>query len=261
MVVSNGTNNVSVNLNGDTLSPVAVNTQVSIIPCWSLATLLPASAANASFLPSPSNLSLETEVLIPDFTASGVDLAAASTYYYISSGSNTGWRLYGDSPFNDHGNDPILPDGYFIVRQPAGATGLSLTFQGAVTMNKLVTSLATSDTQQQDNPLGLNRPAGVTLNGLGLTPIDNSFQASTSSLSLTDELLVYDNTQIATNKAASWTYYYINSAPNVGWRLFGDSPTTDHGSDVIPAASALTLRKAPVSAGSATPVWTNAPNY
>jgi len=47
---------------------------------------------------------------------------------------------------------------------------------------------------------------------------------------------------------------------NNAWRLFGDAPTTDHGTDLIATGSALTIRKAPAANG-LTDFWTNPPNY
>ena len=261
MITANDASTVTINLNGDTLPSSLASTQVSIIPCWTFNTLFPASNANVSFTPSPDLGTLYTQILIPDYASVGINLAAPLTYYYINNGSNTGWRLVGDPPTKDHGNDTLLPDGYFRVRNASGAPTLPLTFSGAVLVNKLAATLTVDSAQMQDNAVGLARPIGVTLNALGLHPDDNSFQASPSLGELTDELLVYDNTQVAFNKAASTIYYYIDSGSNVGWRLVGDPPTKDHGSDVLPAATALTIRKAAVGITTSASVWSNSPNY
>ena len=45
------------------------------------------------------------------------------------------------------------------------------------------------------------------------------------------------------------------------WRLlYGDSLTTDHGGDVIPAGSAILIRKAKTESDT-TVFWINAPTY
>ncbi|PZR73819.1 MAG: hypothetical protein DLM52_10485 [Chthoniobacterales bacterium] len=116
--------------------------------------------------------------------------------------NNVGWRLTGDSTTN-HGDDPVLPDSYFVIRNTNGATASTLTAAGSVLMKTLA----------------------VPLNRTGLAPADRSFVQG-------DQLLLFDNTIASLNKAASKTYVFTN-----GWRLSTDL-TTDRGSDLIPAGSA-----------------------
>ena len=112
------------------------------------------------------------------------------------------------------------------------------------------------------------RPVDVTLLTSGLTPTDGSFVASTmansirnqSRITLKDQLLLFDNSQVATNKTPSAVYYYLDAIGKAGgWKLSGDG-LTDHGTDIIPAGTALVIRKAK-TAGGATVFWTNAPTY
>lgn len=259
-VVSNSVSSANVNLNGDTLSSVAIGTQVSIIPYWTLNSIFPAANANVSFTPTTSLFTLKTQILIPDYASSGTNLSAAAVYLYYNDGaSNVGWRAVGDLN-TDHGYDPLTPDGYVTVRTPASAPALPVTFSGTVPMTRLVTTLTTRTAGAQDNPVALNRPADQTLGSLGLGPKDGSFVATTSLFSLQDELFVYDNTKTGFNKSSAGVYIYFNDgASNVGWRAVGDL-STDHGSDVIAASSALTVRKASTAAGQ-TAIWNNSPNY
>ena len=108
----------------------------------------------------------------------------------------------------------------------------------------------------------------VTFNASGLSPADGSFVASTlspntknnSRLALKDQLLLFDNTQAAIDKSPSLVYYYLNAVGKAtGWKLSGDG-MTDHGNDVIPAGSAIVIRKAR-TATAQTVFWTNAPTY
>jgi uncharacterized protein (TIGR02597 family) len=264
MITANGTNTVTVNLNGDTLASVAAGTEVSIIPFWSLNTLFPVANVGTSFTPSTSTNILNTLILIPSYTTAGINIPAATIYYYLSIADNTGWRSYSDSITTDHGNDYLLPDGYFTVRQGNSSPTVNLPFNGAVPMNKLVTSLTTSSTRTHDNPVGLNRPVGVALSSLGLGASDGSFQTTTSSNYIQDELLLYNNASVTINKPASIIYYYVNdlvnNVPNIGWRSYADSVTAPHDSDIIPAASALTIRKA-VTGNGQTVDWNNNPNF
>jgi uncharacterized protein (TIGR02597 family) len=254
-VTASGAGTITLFLNGDNISPIPANSQISLIPYWTLATLFPAANVNVSFTPTASTRTFKTEVLIPYYTAPGVNLSASKIYYFISSGANVGWRLFGDSTTTDHGDDVLIPDGYMTVRNQNGSPTLPLIVGGNVPMSKLTVALATLSTGAQDNATAVIRPIDVPLNNSGLNPSDGSFVATTSTRNFKDELFLYDNSQVGLNKSASYIYYYMNN----GWRLFGDAPTTDHGADLILAGSAITIRKA--TAGGQTAFWTNTPTY
>lgn len=254
-VTANGSGTVTLSLNGDTIGSIPANSQISLIPYWTLATLFPAANANVSFTPTSSTRTFKTEVLIPNYSASGINLSASQTYYFISSGGNVGWRLFGDSATADHGNDVLAPDGYITIRNQNGAPTLPLVVSGNVPMSKLTVPLATLSTGPQDNATAVIRPIDTSLNNCGLNPTDGSFVATTSTRSFKDQLFFYNNAQVGFNKSTSATYYYMNN----GWRLFGDAVTTDHGADLIPAGSAITIRKASGTGLSA--FWSNAPTY
>src|SRR5438067_203343 len=87
-----------------------------------------------------------------------------------------------------------------------------------------------SGSQQQDNPVAMLRPVDVTLDANGLTPIDNSFVQG-------DQLLLFDNLRQQIGKQPSKTYTF-----NDGWRLSSDN--LDHSKDIIPAGSAMLVRRA-----------------
>jgi uncharacterized protein (TIGR02597 family) len=255
LVTASGTNTVTLSLNGDNISSIPVSSQITLIPYWTLATLFPASNANVSFTPTTSTRSFKTEVLIPDYSDPGINLASTKTYYFISSGANIGWRLFGDATTTDHSNDVLIPDGYVTVRNQNGSPTLPLIVSSYVPMSKLTVPLTTLSTGPQDNATSVIRPLDVSLNNCGLNPAAGSFTATTSTRSFKDQLFLYSNSQVAFNKSASATYYYMNN----GWRLFGDAVTTDHGNDLILAGSALTIRKATGSGQTA--FWTNTPTY
>ncbi|MCE0523092.1 MAG: TIGR02597 family protein [Methylacidiphilales bacterium] len=253
-VTANGTGTVTLYLNGDSLTSVPANSQITIFPAWTLNTLFPASNANVSFTPTTSRL-FTTEVAIPDYTTAGINLSPSKLYYFVSVGSNIGWRLVGDANTTDHGNDPLVPDGYITVRNQNGAPTLPLVVSGCVPTSKLTVPLTTLSAGPQDNAVAIIRPVDSTLNTSGLNTTDGSFVATTGR-NFADELCLYSNSQVALNKSPSSIYYYYNN----GWRLVGDSPATDHGTDTISAGSALTIRKAATSSGQ-TVFWTNTPSY
>ena len=132
---------------------------------------------------------------------------------------------------------------------------------------KLAVPLVTSASQKQDNAVSMLRPVDVALNDSGLTPSDGSFVATRAFLNpqdrfplMRDQLLLFDNTQVGFNKSPSAIYYYsAGSLGGPGWKLFGDG-FTDHGDDLVPAGSAIVIRKA-VTASGQTAFWTNSPTY
>jgi hypothetical protein len=83
---------------------------------------------------------------VPDTAAAGINVPY-TTYYF----SNNAWHLVGDEN-TDRGDDPLLPDSYFIVRNLNGAPTLPLVTLGSVHLKKLSVPLMTSTTMQQDNP-------------------------------------------------------------------------------------------------------------
>jgi uncharacterized protein (TIGR02597 family) len=248
-VTANGTNTLTVNLNGDSLGAVAAGTTISLVPFWTLGTAFPASAAGTSYIDSTTPKSPQTLVLMPDLTSEGINLAASASYFHY----NGSWRLSGADPTVVYDDTVLPPSNYFTVRNSATAT--TFTPCGAVSINRLTIPLNTQPSTQQDNAVAVARPIGVDLNDTDLVS-SGAFVASTSIKSPADLLLTYDNTVVGENKSAAAIYFYYNGA----WRQAGADSTVDYGSTVIPAGSALTIRKAANNTG-LTGFWQNTPNY
>jgi len=270
-VVASGSNTLSVDITRDDLTGIPVNTRIVLIPYWTPATLFPASDQNVSFTPTTSTSSYKTQIQIPNYVMPGTNLpvsplsvfsnnvnatlinAGYSPVYFFSNNvdgtsNNVGWRVVGDNT-TDHGDDPLVPYSYFLVRNANAAPTLPLTSLGAVLAKKLRVPLVTTLGGQQDNPVSIIRPFNVPLDAIGLGPADSSFLAN-------DQLLLFDNTQVAFDKAPSATYYYDTTVGNSGgWRLTGDT-SNDRGNEVIPAGSGFVIRKA-VTANGQTVSWTN----
>ena len=249
----------------DTLTGLPVDAQVVIIPYWTLATVFPASDANVSFTPTTSTRSFKTEILIPNYNATKINPPPAAIYFFGNNinGGGIGWRIFGDT-VTDHGDDVLIPDGYFIVRNLNSAPALPLTAVGAVLTKKVATPELTNVTKPRDNPVSMIRPVPVALNATGLNPADGSFVATTQTRTFKDQLLVFDNTVAKLNKTPSAVYFYGdnvngNSGNGVGWRIFGDN-ATDHGNDLIAAGNAFVIRKAGNGIGQSI-FWTNSPTY
>lgn len=252
-IVGNSANTLTLDTTLDNVNGITANTQVIVIPQWTVGTLFPASDANVSFTPSTSTAALKSQVRVPDDTAAGTNLGYLATYYYSNNvdgtSSNVGWRKSGDANTTDHSDDVLLPDSYFVMRHANGAPALPFTALGSVLQRKLTVPLRTATNALQDNPVSLLRPLDVTLNTSGLNPTDGSFVAN-------DQLLVFNNAQIGFDKSPSAVYYRDPTA-NYNWRLVGDGNLADHGNDVIPLGTGFVVRKAATVSGQ--PVfWTNA---
>jgi uncharacterized protein (TIGR02597 family) len=243
-ITGNGPNTLLIDATSDNSTGIIANTQVTITPYWTLATIFPASDAGVSFTPTSSPPTYQTLLRFPNYSAPGINQPYAAEYYF----NNGAWRLVSDGFNNppDHGDDPLLPDGFFVVRNANSAQTLPLRALGSVLMKKMAVPFFTAQTGKQDNPVAMIRPVDVSLDATGLAPIDNTFVQN-------DQLLLFNNTRRQLNKHPSKIYTY-----NDGWRLSTD-PTGDHGKDVIPAGSAMIVRK--VASPNGPIFWTNSPTY
>ena len=243
-ITSNGPNTLLVDATSDNLAGIVANTQVTIIPYWTLATIFPASDAGVSFTPTSSPPTYKTLLRFPNYSAPGINQPYAAEYYF----NNSAWRLVSDgfSSPPDHGDDPLLPDGFFVVRHANKAQTLPLRALGSVLMEKMAVPLFAAQTGKQDNLVAMIRPVDVSLDATGLAPIDNTFVQN-------DQLLLFNNARRQLNKRPDKIYTY-----NDGWRLSTD-PVGDRGKDVILAGSAMIVRK--VASPNGPIFWTNSPTY
>lgn len=245
-ITNNGTDTLSLDLAGDTLSSVAVGDRVAIHPYWTMATLFP-NGQSVHACPNPGFR--YTEIFIPNFNGAGVNLSAAKTYYYFTNSSGGNWRLFPQMTNNN--NDVLLPDVFFIVRHNLDID-TTLTIHGSVVCSKWSIGLATLTSGKQDNIVSLPRPAEMTLNESGLIE-SGAFSSSPNPGFRTDELFTFDNTVKMKNKSASATYYYYASL----WRHFPSMADAGNETPFKPG-NAVIIRKA---SGTTMPVWINLPNY
>ena len=239
-VTGNAANTLTVDTTTEDLSGLTANTQIMLIPYWTPATAFPPSDAGVSFTPTSSPPTYQTLLRVPNYSAPGINQPYAAEYYF----NNDSWQRLTPAGIGD--DDPLLPDGYVVVRNANVAPTRPLTALGSVLMKKSAVPLLTSRTQQQDNPVALIRPVNVRLVSTGLAPIDESFTEN-------DQLLLFDNTQTGFDKSPSAIYVFSN-----GWRLSTDL-NTDRGNDVIAPGTALLIRKGSTTDG--TIFSSNSPTY
>lgn len=263
-VVSNGTGSVTVDTAGDDLSSaINATTTLEIIPFDTLGTIFPGGVGvNPSS--SHSIAARQTEILIPDLSTAGTDLASPVSYYYYSgvSGAGPGWRKAGVT--GTIANDATFPpDTFFVVRHNV-ATGTTVTFTGSVQMSTLATPIGTiAGSTDQDNAVALPFATQMTLAQLKL--FESGAFAGSSSHSIAsrqDQVLVWDNTVLGKNKAADVSYYYYTgtSGAGPGWRKSGVTGTIADNDVVVGPNKGIVIRKKS-SGGPVTTLWTVKPPY
>ena len=263
-VVSNAAASLTVDTAGDDLS-TAINstTTLEVVPYDTFGSIFPGGAGvNPS---SSHSISVrQTEVLIPNHSSAGTDLASSVSYYYYSgvSGAGPGWRKAGVSAVvaND---DVLMPDTFFVVRHNI-ATGTTLTFTGTVQMSQLATPIGTiANSLDQDNAVALPLATELTLAQLKL--FESGAFAGSSSHSIAvrqDQVLVWDNSDIGKDKAAGTSYYYYTGASGLGpgWRKSGVTGVIANNDVVTGPTKGIVIRKKSNGAP-ATVLWSVKPPY
>lgn len=257
-ITANTANAVTLDLNGDNLDGVVSNDSVLIARYWTLNTLFPPAQATTDpattghAILASSALNRKTELLLPDLTGEGINLAPKHTYYILNGTPKT-WKKLNDNSLPDFGDVILYPDTYFLVRHNRGVNqATTLRVIGEVETANLSIFLSTRTDGRQDNHIAIPRPTPVKLSGLGL---DTTAFRNSTTLKTQDELLVFSNEAAARNKAPSATYYRLST----GWRKFGDG-TTNHDNSTIPAGAGFLLRKAATADGASVP-WQNTASY
>lgn len=258
-ITANTAGTLTVDLNGGTIAAVS-GARLEVLKFWTLNELFPLARSTTSAATTGTAIvatadvdEIMTQVLIPNISGVGINLAPTNTYFLMS---GSGWKRFGSSIGTDFGNTFLWPDVYFIIRNPS-AVGASTnyTVSGECEMGKMVIPLSTRIAGQQDNFVGIPRGVDVTLNQLNLGGT-SSFVTTTDVDDIQDQLMVFNNASAVQNRAPSATYYYYNGA----WRKFGQSAASNFGTDVISVGSGFMIRKAPTNDG-ATHFWINAANY
>ena len=231
------------------LSGLNASGLVSVIPAWTLGTLLPADTQTALH-PSTGNLATQrgSELLLFDRVTDGVNLAPARRFFVTASG----WLEAGSyAPADDQVIEPGHP---FVIRHRAGADATSFVAVQQVYGDDVTLPIRGRQAGPQDTVLGLPRPIPVKLSDLDLDAVFET-SASTDPGDRKDELRVFANAQTGQNKAPEATYFKVLGQWIKDTTGF---PVADN--DVIdPAAGVLIRKAATTSDGSVW--WVNVPRY
>lgn len=226
-VVANGSETLTIDPGADDLAGIVAGDRVKLLPHWSLDSSFP---DGAGITPS-SIFEQETELLVQDSTTPGINLAPVKTFFFTES-----WKDF-NNVGGDAGGEVIRPHEALLVRNRDTPT--SAVFVGVVPSDTLsVPVRVPAGDSQQDNFLALKRPVPVKLRDAGL---ESTFATSPSTFLLTDQLLVYDDTQIVMNKSPRYTYYRDGGGT---WRRFGEGSDYDAGDEeIFTPGTGVILRK------------------
>jgi len=266
-ITSNDGTTITLDPNGDVglSGNVSSGDTFQVIPYWTLNTLFPnGQGVNGSPGTSPS--SRNSVILFPDNVTPGINLSAASSYYYFNGTTNggVGWRKVGGSVQTITNDFVLYPDNCYIVRNSIPGDTQSV-LVGAVPMTTFATPLSTrGNNTSQDIFIGFAIPSTTTLAGSNLVGSGAFVGSPSTSPSLrNDQLLVFDNTTPTINRSAFATYYYYNGTNNggPGWRQVSGNVSVIHDSDpIFQPGNGFIIRK------KATPtpqplIWTAVPTY
>jgi uncharacterized protein (TIGR02597 family) len=204
-VQANTGNTLTIETNGDNLSPAAAEDTIRLFKYWTLQGLFP-KEEQKTFVVSTGNSKPQrkSELLIPDLASPGNNLPPRSAFFI----TKTGWKNSKD--FSDASNQVLYPDSYFIIRHPAGVGPTSFTMTGAVPVTAQALFLGTRRSGPQDNFASLAHPVDVSLQDSGLAA---GFVASTDNRpqNRRDELYLFDNQVAAKNKSPRRKFFRVGS--------------------------------------------------
>lgn len=243
----------TVSANGTTLADL-----VTVVPHWTLDTIFPQGRGVHA---SSSALLLQTQLLVFDDTRVGKNHAAAAIYYYYSGTGllGPGWYRVGNTQAKA-GTTIVAPHRFFIVRHDnAAETSVSITGGVQMAGYRMLLFTRAAD-QDQDNLVALPVPVPIGLAASKLVE-SGAFQSSASPLLLRDQLLVFDNSLVAKNKAASAIYYHYSGTAlqGPGWYRVGD--TARRADDVLLAPGEGVIIRKQQAPQPISRQWTGVPGY
>ncbi|WP_050030933.1 TIGR02597 family protein [Verrucomicrobium sp. BvORR034] len=254
---------ITVDLNGDTLQGaggVVAGDKFQVVPYWSLNTVFPGQVGITKTA-QINGVGALTRILFFDPNFAGVNPAASAIYYYFEGTTfgGSGWRKVGGGFTAIKNDDIILPDMYVVIRQEEVSTSLINTAVGLVPSGErkyiVGTLLPNAD---QDNVLAIDIPVPMSLAQSNLYQSGAFVGTSQITGSTGDKLLLFDDSLVLKNKAASKIYYYFtgDTFGGPGWRMLGGGFTSVKNNDVVfQPGSGFIIRKQATPTPTTT-VWT-----
>jgi uncharacterized protein (TIGR02597 family) len=252
-ISSNTETALTIGLDGDDFAGVTTGDTFGVFKYSTLADVFP--VGNSAIYQSSGNLSFqrETEVLLPDLETEGVNLAASNVFFLKS----TGW-VEATAGFPAADNVVIRPETYIVIRHPSDVSDSELVITGTVETKDVTVQLNTSASGSQDNFVSVPRPVGLSLNDLNLLQ-SGVFVASAGNLSFQrkDEVLLFDNSTAATNKAPSRIFFAVGS----DWKeATAGFPIVTNDAILSSSGASLIVRKKATASGE-TAFWPNSATY
>jgi uncharacterized protein (TIGR02597 family) len=258
-IASNNASSITLVDNGVEPSGLTEGTLLKVIEYWTVGSLFPAADRGVSFTASAGTTipARRTQILLPNMTGTGINRSAATTLFFSNDSAEGFWRSTVSSTVNAN-DTPLLPDSFFIVRNPASASaGLKLTVVGSVLTNPITIQIDRVGGSSNDNYISQARAMDISLRDLGLVD-SGAFLPSTGTtvVARRDQLLVFDNAAIGINKSASATYFYVGTAESGTWRST-TAPAVDASDVTIPAGSGIVIRKYGAGLSTGSEFWKN----
>jgi uncharacterized protein (TIGR02597 family) len=251
-ITANTSASISIAIGDASLGGLVAGEMFDVIPHWTLGTLLP-KATQATLHPSTGKLppGRASTLMLADVTREGIRLAPDRIYFVNSQG----WfQAAGGFPVADA--VVVHPGRVLVIRHKPGAEDTIFRTTDRVHRYDHPMVLTSGPGGPQDHAIGLMRPVPVKLSDLGLDGTAFLDSASNAPADRKDELLLYDNSSAALNKAPSKTYFRVTGQwfEDAG----GSYPAANEA--LIPPSTAIIIRKAATSTTRAV-VWVNSPRY
>jgi len=250
LIVAHGADTVDVTATLAELGSLTTDGLVSVIPAWTLNTLLPpGSQTTLHASTGPLATQRVSELLFFDAATVGTALAPSRRFFVTA----TGWSEVGT--FADAGNTVIEPGQAFIVRHPAGVALTTFVPNQQVYGGLVSVPVRVSNQVARDTMISLPRPVAITLADLDFAPGQFVESATTALGDRKDQLLVFDNAETLRNKQPDAVYF------RSGGQWVRDEPGFPS-ADLAPIepSAGLLVRKA-TGADNNPVLWVNSPTY
>ncbi|MDG1667466.1 MAG: TIGR02597 family protein [Opitutae bacterium] len=224
---------------------LAASDTISVIPFWTLNTLLPDGGA----LPKSADVfAPSAQLAVYDVNDTGINLIPSVSYLYHSGEQGpAGWYDVNDVNAGPQGSAVLSPETFVTVINDTGAVA-NLVLVGSVPTNVRSTSVLSTSAASQDSLIFNPYPSPILLNDSNLVT-DGALRASSDVFAPTDQLLVFSSTPTGYNALPDiYLLYHDGSQGPAGWYDVNDINGGEIGATYsIPEGSAFIVRR---SAGS-----------